>query len=57
MTLGATCSTFIDTCFNYPSRSDLYTYAAYDALGRIDRGDVYRPGAPARPPSYPQNVS
>ena len=43
MTLGATCSTFIDTCFNYPSLSDLYKYAAYDAMGRIRRGDVYRP--------------
>jgi NAD(P) transhydrogenase len=43
LTLGATCSTFIDTCFNYPSLSDLYKYAAYDAMGRIDRGDVYRP--------------
>jgi NAD(P) transhydrogenase len=43
MTLGATCSTFIDTCFNYPSLSDLYKYAAYDAMGRVDRGDVYRP--------------
>ena len=43
MTLGATCSTFIDTCFNYPSLSDLYKYAAYDALGRLDRGEVYRP--------------
>jgi len=43
MTLGATCSTFIDTCFNYPSLSDLYKYAAYDAMGRMDRGDVYRP--------------
>jgi NAD(P) transhydrogenase len=53
MTLGATCSTFIDTCFNYPTLSDLYKYATYDAMGRIDRGDVYRPWAPARPPSYP----
>jgi len=43
MTLGGTCSTFIDTCFNYPSLSDLYKYAAYDAMGRLDRGDVYRP--------------
>jgi NAD(P) transhydrogenase len=41
MTLGATCSTFIETCFNYPSLSDLYKYAAYDAMGRIRRGDVY----------------
>ena len=54
MTLGATCSTFIDTCFNYPSLSDLYKYATYDALGRIDRGDVFRPWAPARSPTYPQ---
>ena len=43
MTLGATCSTFIDTCFNYPSLSDMYKYAAYDAMGRLRRGDVYRP--------------
>jgi NAD(P) transhydrogenase len=54
MTLGATCSTFIDTCFNYPSLSDLYKYAAYDALGCVDRGDVYRPWAPPRAPRYPQ---
>jgi len=45
MTLGASCSTFIDTCFNYPSLSDLYKYAAFDALTRIDRGDIYRPPA------------
>jgi NAD(P) transhydrogenase len=43
MTLGATCSTFVETCFNYPSLSDLYKYAAYEARGRIDRGDVFRP--------------
>jgi len=43
MTLGATCSTFIDTCFNYPTLSDLYKYAAYDAMGRIRRGDVFKP--------------
>ena len=41
MTLGATCSTFIETCFNYPSLSDLYKYAAYDAMGRVRGGDVY----------------
>ena len=41
MTLGATCSTFIETCFNYPSLSDLYKYAAYDAMGRMRRGEVY----------------
>ncbi len=28
---------FIDTCFNYPSLSELYKYAAYDALQTIAR--------------------
>jgi NAD(P) transhydrogenase len=42
MTLGATCSTFID-CFNYPTLSDLYKYAAYDAMGRIRSGNVFAP--------------
>jgi NAD(P) transhydrogenase len=45
MTLGATCATFIDTCFNFPSLSDLYKYAAYDAMDRLERGDVFRPSA------------
>jgi len=35
MTLGATCATFIDTCFNYPSLADMYKYAACDAMGRV----------------------
>jgi NAD(P) transhydrogenase len=43
MTLGGTASTFLDTCFNYPTLSDLYKYAAYDATGRIERGEVYSP--------------
>jgi NAD(P) transhydrogenase len=43
MTLDGTASTFIDTCFNYPTLTDLYKYAAYDATGRIARRDVYRP--------------
>ena len=43
MTLGATCSTLVDTCFNYPTLSDLYKYATYDAMGRVDRGEIYRP--------------
>jgi hypothetical protein len=33
MTMGATTATFIDTCFNYPSLSDMYKYATYDAMG------------------------
>lgn len=42
MTMGATAATFIDTCFNYPSLSDMYKYATYDALGNLQRGDCYR---------------
>ena len=43
MTLGGAASTFIDTCFNYPTLTDLYKYAAYDATGRIEHRHVYRP--------------
>lgn len=49
MTLGASCATFIDTCFNYPTLSDMYKYAAYDAMGRIQRGEVYRPQGASSP--------
>jgi NAD(P) transhydrogenase len=42
MTMGATTGTFIDTCFNYPSLSDMYKYATYDAMGNLQRGDCYR---------------
>jgi NAD(P) transhydrogenase len=42
MTMGATTTTFIDTCFNYPSLSDMYKYATYDAMGNLQRGDCYR---------------
>jgi len=28
---------FIETCFNYPTLSELYKYATYDALGQRDR--------------------
>ncbi len=27
---------FINTCFNYPTFTELYKYAAYDALGKVD---------------------
>jgi len=30
---GATADLFIQTCFNYPTLSETYKYAAYDALG------------------------
>jgi NAD(P) transhydrogenase len=42
MTMGATTATFIETCFNYPSLSDMYKYATYDAMGNLQRGDCYR---------------
>ncbi|HEX2932269.1 MAG TPA: Si-specific NAD(P)(+) transhydrogenase, partial [Candidatus Binatia bacterium] len=53
MTLGATCSTFLDTCFNYPSLTDLYKYAAFDAKTRIDRGDFYWPRVTSQPAAPP----
>lgn len=31
---GANADVFIHTCFNYPTLSEAYKYAAYDALGR-----------------------
>lgn len=46
LTLGATTDTFIDACFNYPTLSDMYKYAAYDALGRVDRGEISGPPPP-----------
>jgi len=41
--LGGTVDTFIDMVFNYPSLSETYKYAAYDALDRL--GDEPRPAA------------
>ena len=42
MTMGATMAHFIDTCFNYPTLSDMYKYATYDAMGNLRGGDCYR---------------
>lgn len=33
---GGTIDVFIDACYNYPSLSDIYKYAAYDGLGAWD---------------------
>lgn len=33
--LGGTVDTFIEMVFNYPTLSELYKYAAYDALGKF----------------------
>ena len=35
LALGATIGTFIDAVYNFPTLSELYKYAAYDALGKI----------------------
>lgn len=34
---GASASLFIEACFNYPTMSEAYKYAAYDALGKRER--------------------
>jgi NAD(P) transhydrogenase len=36
MTLGGTVDALIELVFNYPTLSEMYKYAAYDALGRWD---------------------
>jgi len=38
-------SIFIETCFNYPTLSEMYKYAAYDALGRKQRGEIIQTAA------------
>jgi NAD(P) transhydrogenase len=35
---GATVDLFIQTCFNYPTLSEAYKYAAYDAMSRAQKG-------------------
>ena len=32
--LGADADLFIHTCYNYPTLTELYKYATYDALGQ-----------------------
>jgi NAD(P) transhydrogenase len=34
MLSNATAELFIDACFNYPTLSEAYKYATYDALGK-----------------------
>ena len=40
MMQGATIDLFVDAVFNYPTLSELYKYAAYDALGALQRRSV-----------------
>jgi NAD(P) transhydrogenase len=49
MLLGGTIDTFVDMVFNYPSLSETYKYAAYDALGQV--GDAEDPPGSVSPPS------
>jgi NAD(P) transhydrogenase len=39
MALGGTVQYFVDYVFNYPTLSEVYKYAAYDALGRIEKAE------------------
>lgn len=40
ITLGGTVETFIEMVFNYPTLSETFKYAAYDALGNWERKSV-----------------
>ena len=35
--MGADSNLFIDTCYNYPTLSELYKYATYDAMGKREK--------------------
>ena len=37
---GATADLFIQTCYNYPTLSETYKYATYDAMGKAQRGET-----------------
>tara|TARA_Y100001934_G_scaffold282866_1_gene398929 strand:- start:11414 stop:12244 length:831 start_codon:yes stop_codon:yes gene_type:complete len=39
MMMGATTDLFIQTCFNYPTLTEMYKYATYDALGKLTKGE------------------
>jgi NAD(P) transhydrogenase len=40
MLCDATADLFIRMCFNYPTLGELYKYATYDAMGRLQRGET-----------------
>jgi NAD(P) transhydrogenase len=42
MLCDATADLFIRMCFNYPTLGDMYKYATYDAMGKLQRGEVVR---------------
>jgi NAD(P) transhydrogenase len=43
ISLGGTVDTLIETVFNYPTLSELFKYAAYDALGALGRAQHHSP--------------
>jgi NAD(P) transhydrogenase len=43
ITLGGVVETFIEMVFNYPTLSELFKYAAYDALGALGRAPHHSP--------------
>jgi NAD(P) transhydrogenase len=45
MQMNGTFQPFIDACFNFPSLAELYKYATYDAMKRVQQGRVQ--GSPA----------
>jgi NAD(P) transhydrogenase len=38
MLTGATARLFVETCFNYPTLSETYKTATFDALDHLKRG-------------------
>jgi NAD(P) transhydrogenase len=45
--LKANADLFIQTCFNYPTLSELYKYATYDALGKRAQSSEEEPNPPS----------
>jgi NAD(P) transhydrogenase len=43
ISLSGTVDTLIETVFNYPTLSELFKYAAYDALGALGRAPHHSP--------------
>jgi NAD(P) transhydrogenase len=39
---GGTIDSFIHSVYNYPSLSDIYKYAAYDGLGKLNRYQTFQ---------------
>jgi NAD(P) transhydrogenase len=39
LSTASTADVFINSCYNYPTLTELYKYAAYDALGRRNQGN------------------